>query len=274
MVAKFNNAANSYDHDFTNLFTGKQQREVVWNYLNKNFTSPLNILEINCGTGEDALFLSKQGHIVLATDISDQMIEVALQKQHVAGNGIKPIFQVCGFNDLNTIEKKFDLVFSNFGGLNCISPEQLSRLSLTLAGLLNTNGRLVAVTMPPICIWELFYFALKLRFNKALRRWNKKPALVSVGGVLVSTWYFTPRQFANQLKREFKTVKQVPVGIAIPPPFMEPLLIRFPRLQNILVRLEKRLGKLSFLANVSDHFLTDMKKKLAGLSQNNIAQEL
>lgn len=181
MNAPFNSAANSYDHDFTNLFTGRKQREVVWNYLNKNFKHPLHILEINCGTGEDALFLSKQGHTVLATDISDQMIEVALQKQHAEGNTTTPAFQVCGFNDLNTIEKKFDLIFSNFGGLNCISPEQLSSLSSTMSGLLKTNGRLVTVTMPPLCMWELFYFSLKLHLKKALRRWNKKPALVSVG---------------------------------------------------------------------------------------------
>jgi ubiquinone/menaquinone biosynthesis C-methylase UbiE len=38
------------------------------------------ILEVNCGTGEDALWLSAQNYEVTATDISEAMIGVAKAK--------------------------------------------------------------------------------------------------------------------------------------------------------------------------------------------------
>ena len=47
----------------------KRVRDHVLNFLNPNS----HILELNAGTGEDAIFFAQQGHTVHATDISDVM---------------------------------------------------------------------------------------------------------------------------------------------------------------------------------------------------------
>ena len=42
--------------------------------------SDLRVLEIGCGTGEDALFLAQQGIHITATDASEEMLRITREK--------------------------------------------------------------------------------------------------------------------------------------------------------------------------------------------------
>ena len=124
--------------------------------LNKNKGKKL--LELNCGTGEDAVWLVHQGCEVLATDISEGMVAVARLKSETLPVELtkKVEFKVKAAESIVTIanEEKFDLIFSNFGGLNCLSPEQLTQLSEGAAHQLRPEGMLVMVVMGRKCIWD------------------------------------------------------------------------------------------------------------------------
>ena len=77
----FDTYAQSYDDHFTNSLIGKAQRfQVYQKLLNQVSFLWKSVLEINCGTGEDALWLAKHATTVLATDISQGMIDVAKNK--------------------------------------------------------------------------------------------------------------------------------------------------------------------------------------------------
>ena len=79
--ADFDKAAKKYDNTFTNSSIGRSQRDQVWKYLQKKIKSHSNkILELNCGTGEDAVFLSKYSSNLVATDRSLKMLDVAKEK--------------------------------------------------------------------------------------------------------------------------------------------------------------------------------------------------
>ena len=71
MASSFDTAAAMYDDTFTYSVIGKLQRQYVHLHLTNilNETKPKKILEINCGTGEDAIWLAKQNYKVTATDI-------------------------------------------------------------------------------------------------------------------------------------------------------------------------------------------------------------
>ncbi len=86
MQQAFDTVAQSYDASFTHSVIGIAQRDVVWSYLESSLSSSdkLNILELNCGTGEDALWFAKKGHKVLATDISEKMLGITQEKIHEA----------------------------------------------------------------------------------------------------------------------------------------------------------------------------------------------
>ena len=76
-ASPFDTLAETYDADFSSSAIGLMQRKRVWKWLvpllNESGRS-LNILEINCGTGEDAIRLASMGHRVIATDASAAMI--------------------------------------------------------------------------------------------------------------------------------------------------------------------------------------------------------
>ena len=74
----FDPAAREYDAEFTDQLLGQWLRECVWKHT--PFTAPMTILELGCGTGEDARHFARMGISVLATDASGEMIAVAREK--------------------------------------------------------------------------------------------------------------------------------------------------------------------------------------------------
>src|SRR5208282_6229160 len=76
----FDRAAGSYDELFTRSTIGQAQRKQVWERLLRVFAPGERILELNCGTGEDARFLARQGRSIVACDASMEMIEVARRR--------------------------------------------------------------------------------------------------------------------------------------------------------------------------------------------------
>ncbi len=74
----FDPTAHAYDAEFTDQLLGKWLREQVW--IHTPFTAPMTMLELGCGTGEDARHFANMGISVLATDASGEMIAVAKQK--------------------------------------------------------------------------------------------------------------------------------------------------------------------------------------------------
>ena len=68
--AAFDRIAQDYDQIFTNSLIGRAQRDAVWKVLTRTFRTNDKILELNCGTGEDAIFLAGNGISVIALDAS------------------------------------------------------------------------------------------------------------------------------------------------------------------------------------------------------------
>ena len=68
--------ASTYDASFTRTPIGQLQRKQVWTYLEKITLElkGLDILELNCGTGEDAVLFSEKGFYIVATDVSEEML--------------------------------------------------------------------------------------------------------------------------------------------------------------------------------------------------------
>src|ERR1700721_1115952 len=80
-------AAETYDLDFGNTLIGRAQRESIWKEIGKVFTAGQRILELNCGTGIDAVFLADRGVRVLACDIAPRMIALAERTPHSQTTG-------------------------------------------------------------------------------------------------------------------------------------------------------------------------------------------
>lgn len=264
MGVPFDHIASSYDSSFTKTPIGQLQRRQVWNYLEKITLelTGLDILELNCGTGEDAVLFSEKGFNIVATDVSEEMLKVTQEKvqQYSMQNKISSQYLDLDSFDDSLFEKKFDLVFSNFGGLNCINPASLQKLLDKLPSILSPQGRFVAVIMPKFCLWESVYFLSKLKFKNAFRRWTKESVDAGLEGAMVKTWYFSPSQL-KKWATKFSVVAKKPVGLALPPSYLQQFFSRHKRFLSTLNNLEKKINTWSVLAGMADHYLIDMKLK-------------
>lgn len=265
MNKPFDRYAKVYDGHFTNTSIGILQRKRVWKQLNKILISnkQLNILEINCGTGEDAFKFSKSGHKVTATDISLEMIEVAKEKAQKLQLVTTPLFLQSSFNDILEIcnGNKFDLVFSNFGGINCISKQELTKLNNDLYNLLKPGAFCVMVIMGNACVWENLYFLFKGNLKSAFRRNNRSGVDAHVGDEVVKTWYYSPRDVKKIFNCQYKHHSTRPIGLFIPPSYLQPFFTKKKILLSVLNFLETIFGNLPLLSNLADHYFICFSRK-------------
>ena len=260
MNHSFDNAAAHYDADFTHSAIGKLQRQMVYFHLSKILSKKQveSILEVNCGTGEDAIWLAKQNFEVIATDISEKMISVANAK-----NDFENLtFSQLDINDMsNTFhDERFDLIFSNFGGLNCLSKVELELFFKSTDQLLNEKGKLVLVIMPKNTLWEQLYFLCKGKFKSIFRR-KKESIIANVDGENVITYYYNPKEILTLASNYFRFQQQNPIGFFVPPSYLEPFFKNKTRLISSLNELEKKITTCRFLAKYADHYLIAFEKK-------------
>jgi len=263
MTSSFDAAASSYDNKFTNTSIGRKQRDHVWTYLINLFKQrkeQLNILELNCGTGEDAIWMAQQGHQVLATDVSIKMLEESNKKLVIAGLDKKIQTKQFDLTDPKNFEpkQKFDLVFSNFGGLNCLSIEELNSLSSSLNPWLKKDAQLVFVIMPKHTQLDSWYRLLKFKWTSRKER-RKGFTEVNLNGVDVPCYYHN----VEEIKSAFQDFKvQEYQSISFLPSYFESFAQRRPTLFKYLLRYEERKLNKPQDVNQSDHYLITLQKSI------------
>ena len=211
------------------------------------------ILEINAGTGLDAVFFAQKGFNIYATDISKGMIEqlnAKVKEKNLSGN-IK--VQQCSFTELNKINSEpFDYIFSNFGGLNCL-PVLEDALKF-FPGLLKPGGRITLVIMPKICPWEIAHIFLG-RWKTAFRRLGKNGTSAHIEGVYFKSFYHSPESVLKALGKDFRKLKLQGLGAFTPPIYMKNFPIRYPLFFKLLNQLDEKFSGLFPLDRWADHFI-------------------
>lgn len=264
MSALFDTASHSYDTDFTDTLTGRLQRNRVWKYLDEQITikKPLQVLELNCGTGEDAIHFARSGHVVMATDISEEMLNKASAKVREKGVAHKIHLEKTDLKNLSSLDsqKPFDLIFSNFGGLNCLADTEITDFKINIRKLLKPKGKLILVIMPDFCLWESFYFLSKLKLKEVFRR-KKASVWADVSGIKVETWYYSPKKLSRVFSPEFSAIQAKPIGFFAPPSYLEPFIKRHPLFFRFLSFLENRFSRFSWQSAMADHYYLELQAR-------------
>ena len=175
------------------------KRERVRNHVLKFLKPESHILELNSGTGEDALFFAQQGHYVHATDISTGMQSELKRKALQSGFGKSISTELCSYTTLGQLNNKgsFDHIFSNFAGLNCTN--ELDKVLSSFNSLLKPGGTVTLVILPKFCLWETL-LVFKGKFRTAFRRFFSSRNAMLATGVLREM--FTP--WASTIMRLWK----------------------------------------------------------------------
>lgn len=253
--AAFDELARQYDAGFTATALGRVLRDMTWSRFERAFAGREYLLDIGCGTGEDAIHLARLGHRVLATDASRQMVLLGARKAERAGCGDRIRFEWLPMEKLgNLAGEKFDGAYSNFGALNC-APD-LRALAADMARLLRPGAPLAAVIMGRYVPWEWAWYLSRADLRTAFRRLSRGG--VAWRGLTVS--YPTPSALARTLAARFSVREVAPLGFALPGSYAAGLLERSPRLLRGLTRLERALGRARALASCSDHYYFESRR--------------
>ncbi|MEP6736261.1 MAG: class I SAM-dependent methyltransferase [Chryseolinea sp.] len=194
----------------------RDMRLQIYHHVDEFLPVPSYILELNAGTGIDAFRFANAGHRVHATDLSTGMIDEIVRKTTAAPGRERVTSQQVSYDNLDRItDARFDYVFSNFGGLNCI--KDLSRVTKHLPALLNQNAYVTFVIMPPVCIWELLWI-FKGQFKQAFRRLKKDGVLAHLEGEYFKTYYHSLSAIKKSFPYGFKFIRSEGLGALSPTP--------------------------------------------------------
>lgn len=234
----FSLTAEKYDLfalDHPNL---TRMRNKVYAHLNRQMLPGQSILELNCGSGIDAVYLAQLGYRVHATDISPGML--ARLKNKREGLQDRLTFQQCSFTHLEQVEGgPFDAVFSDLGGLNCIP--DLRAVVAQLPLVLRPGGLVTWVIMPPICLWELATVFLG-QFKLAFRRLAPDGTRSHLEGKSFMLYYFSPSEVEAAFGPEFKTLQIEGLSVITPTAESKNLAKRHPHIYGALAWLDDRLS--------------------------------
>jgi ubiquinone/menaquinone biosynthesis C-methylase UbiE len=261
----FDVLAGNYDTAFTDSLIGRAQRRISYKWLRPLLTQKtgMQLLEINCGTGTDACWMAQKEHHVTATDASPAMIDRAKRKASIIPLTHQPEFRTCAFNDLQTSfsGRQFDGIVSNFAGLNCVAPANMENVAKQLHQLLQPGGFLAVVLFGKYCLWETMYYLLKAQPAAAFRRWSNAEVMVPLSATVEQpVYYYSIKHFAR-LMQPLLLVEKRPVGLCIPPSWMEAYMQQHQRFFHWLVKGEEKLNGAAF-TSLADHAFLLFKKEV------------
>jgi SAM-dependent methyltransferase len=252
----FDRVAHNYDELFTRTAIGSAQRRQVWTRLLTAFQPGQEILELNCGTGEDARFLVERGISVTACDASPVMIDVAKRRSRCTPDSAKLEFLRLANEELHRLSAGhvFDGAFSNFSGLNCL--EDLTLVARNLATLVKPGGRVLLCLWSRVCLFEILWHALQGQLSKAFRRFSAKPA-ASIGGIKIPVSYPTAGEISRAFSPWFTLEGHRAIGLFVPPSYVDPWMRRHEKLLARLEAFDRCCSPWPLFCNVGDHLLLE-----------------
>lgn len=260
----FDAVAATYDETFTHSLIGGAQRRATWRELDQAFRPGQRVLELNCGTGIDAVHLADRGVEVVACDVSPRMIEVARQRQRRTAPRARIDFRVLATEEIAELqnESNFDGAFSNFAGLNCV--ENLPLVASDLARLLKPAAPAVLCFAGRYVAWEMLWYIMRGDARKAFRRLQTGSVTARIAeGVSVEVHYPSVREIGRIFAPEFRLRHWQGVGVAVPPSYVEPRARRFPKLMGVLETADRVVGRFPLLRGLADHVLLTFERTVA-----------
>lgn len=234
--------------------------------LRATFPVRSRLLEIGCGTGEEALALAGDGYRVLATDVSPAMAARTAARARAEGLGPTLTALALPAGQLHALQPPapFDGAFASFGSLNC--EPHLERLVGYLADLLRPGAAFVCSVMSRWCLFECAWFLSRGRpreaFRRARRGWHSAP-IEAEGGVQirVPVRYFSPNELKGLFSPAFALERTHALPLLLPPPYLAELYARHPAFFGKVVELDRRLRARWPWSALGDHFMQVYRRR-------------
>jgi ubiquinone/menaquinone biosynthesis C-methylase UbiE len=236
----FSRTAEKYDsfaEDHPHL---TRMRNKVYLHVMRYIPRGARILELNAGTGTDAVQLAQRGFFVHATDIAPGMLNRLAEKVNRLGLDDRVTMEERSFLSLEDVKRApFDAVFSDLGGLNCLS--DLTPVIQQLPKVLKPGGVVTWVLMPHICLWEMAE-VFRGDFALAFRRFPRGRVRANLEGLHFDVFYFSPQQVIAWFGVHFDFLALEGLSVFTPTAESKNFAKRYPRFYRTLSWLDDKLS--------------------------------
>lgn len=241
VASAFDSASDEYDftisHNFINTWIRRTSIRILREYIRPSDT----LLEIGCGTGAEAIEISRYVTRIVAVDVSQRMIDLVSAKVAARGLRTKVTSVRLAAVDIASLTSslpngKVRVAYSFNGALNC-EPHMQTFIG-GLSGLLEPGGYFVCSVRNTVCLSEMLSHALVLQFRRSTPR-KKQPAMVSVGGTDIPSTYYSPTDFAKFFTSAgFKLVQLYALPALLPPAYLNNYYLKARRNLPLLEKLD------------------------------------
>ena len=167
-------------------------------------------------------------------------------------------YQQISVEHLDRLEQdRFEYVFSNFGGLNCL--RDLSVVTHHLSEKLIPGAYLTWVVMPPVCPWE-WLWVFKGKFRDAFRRFQRGGAMAYLEGEQLQIHYHSHSDIRRALGSSFIPVKSEGLGLFSAPPSAMNFYKNFPGLYRLMSHGDGILSRYFPFNRWGDHIIATFQK--------------
>jgi ubiquinone/menaquinone biosynthesis C-methylase UbiE len=262
VAAAFSKQARDFDdYDAGNTIINYKRNRVREHVL-RHLPAAGSILELNAGTGTDAVWFAERGYRVHATDIAEGMQEKLREKVQLGGMGDKVTTELCSFTALDGLRERgpYDFIYSNFAGLNCTG--ELDRVLRSFSPLLKPGGQVSLVILPGFCLWETL-MVFRGKFRTAFRRplSGRRGTRSHVEGHYFRCWYYPPSYVVRNLGREYELLSLEGLCTLVPPSYIEGFAERHPMAYRVLRVLENKWKGRWPWKYVGDYYIISLRKK-------------
>ncbi len=266
----FNRQAATFDQQFNGDTIIQYKRQRVREHVLQFLQPHSSILELNAGTGEDAIFFAENGHTIHATDISEGMQHQLSEKSRQRGLQMRIGNEICSFTELGQLSNTgpFDMVFSNFAGLNCT--DQLPKVLASFEKLVKPGGYITLVLLPKFCLWE-FLLLFKGKFRTSLRRFSgRRGSPAHIENEQFRCWYYNPSFIRRQLAPNFDVCSLEGLCVMVPPSYMKGFAEKYPRIYRTLVSRENSWKSTWPWNLIGDYYIITLQKNNSSKSGSNL----
>ncbi len=227
--------------------------------LRSTFRPGDRVLEIGCGTGDEALALAAGGVQVVALDASGEMVRIARTKAAEQHLEQEATFRQAAASDLpglvDSLGGPFDGGYASF---SLAYEADLRPVGAGLHALLRPGATFLASVPSRMCLVELVA-ALGTAHpgyaGRRLRSWHGH----KVGESLVPIRTYTPRGFMAGMGRHFRLVGIEALPAIVPPPYMNRAYARLDGLADALERVDAGLRRRFPFRYLGDHFVAELR---------------